>query len=105
MFGGQQADATATFWDDYPGARKTFATPMRRVVKHSKEAPLHTRGLLSGSTWFLLFNDAFVVSQMFGTQINLLVFTENLLENTDRDGSLLPSIYADGRSSDDVIGF
>ena len=41
--------------------------------------------------------------------------TENLLENTDggrstpsvfsRGGSLLPSIYADGRSSDDVIAF
>ena len=63
-----EADTTAKFWDDYPGARKTFATPMRRIVKHSREAPLHTRGLLSGSTWFLLFNDAFVVSQMFGTR-------------------------------------
>ena len=56
---------------------------------------------------------------------NVLFFTENLLENTDgvprpppstpthppspfvfsRDGSLLPSSYADGRSSDDVIAF
>ena len=46
---------------------------------------------------------------------NCLVFTENLLENTDgvlrtpsvfaRDGSLLPSGYADGRSSGDVIAF
>ena len=41
-------------------------------------------------------------------EINLLVFTENLLENTDgvsRDGSLRPSRYADARSPDDVIAF
>ena len=48
-------------------------------------------------------------------EINLLVFTVNLLENTDgvlitpphqrfsRDGTLLPSIYADVRYIDDVI--
>ena len=44
--------------------------------------------------------------------IYLLGFTENLLENTDgggstpsvfsRDGSMLPSTYADARSPDDV---
>ena len=58
------------------------------------------------------------------SKINLLVFTtENMLENTDGVGAseagvsehhvrvlsgggiLLPSIYADGRSPDDVIAF
>jgi hypothetical protein len=63
-----EAAITNEFWEDFPGARKQFATPARRVIKHSKEAPLHTKGLLSGSTWFLLFNDAFVMSQMFGTK-------------------------------------
>ena len=61
------------------------------------------------------------MADIFVTQFvksNLLGFTENLLENTDggpeqphppptfsRGGSLLPSIYASGRSSDDVIAF
>ena len=55
--------------------------------------------------------DNYAVYFLRPVEINLLVFTENLLENTDGaphqcslgSGSLLPSIYADGRYIDDVI--
>ena len=40
------------------------------------------------------------LQNLMGTGLKSLLATENLLENTDGDGSLLRSIYADGGSSD-----
>ena len=86
-----------------------------------EQSPARTLGGLDSLKTLSMFQIILVhsglLTLLIGRQINLLVFTENLLENTDgrwgrstlsmfsRGVSLLPSSHADARCIDDAIAF
>ena len=54
------AEATAKIWEEYPAAKKQFAKPGRRVIKHSKAEPLTTKGLLNAGTCLIRYPHAVI---------------------------------------------
>eukprot|EP00047_Mylnosiga_fluctuans_P020907 m.97717 g.97717 ORF g.97717 m.97717 type:complete len:1510 (-) comp8676_c0_seq2:738-5267(-) len=65
-----RAEDTAVFWAEHAAIRKLLCQPGRRVLRHSKTLPLSSnKSMIHSANWFILFNDCFVHSTMFGTKI------------------------------------